>query len=98
VFNLSVLTKSVPFDWIKRFGFQSGRDKDKLKGFDAIKESANGLKYISENTNAFFSVKVDKSFDLGSHVMFIGEVTEAKNLSKDESCTYSYYHKEIKNK
>lgn len=97
-FNLSVLDKSVPFETIKRFGFSSGRDGDKLLGFEAVKTSANGLIYITENVNSFFSAEVKEKLDLGSHTLFIGEVTEAVNLSKEPSCMYDYYHKEIKNK
>ncbi len=95
-FNLSVLDKSVPFDWIKRFGFNSGRDVDKFDGFTALKQSYNGLNYITEHVNAFFSAEVTDKIDLGSHTLFIGEVKEAKKFSDEESCTYAYYQKEIK--
>ena len=39
-----------------------------------------------------------KKLDLGSHMMFIGEVTESKKLSGGASCTYAHYHKAIKPK
>ena len=34
--------------------------------------------------------------DLGSHMMFIGEMTESKKLSGGASCTYAHYHNNIK--
>ena len=97
-FNLSVLTESLPFETVKHFGMQSGRDTNKFNGFDAVKRSANDLYYITENTNAFFSCEVKEKLNLGSHMLFIGEVKESAVLSKDPSCTYAYYHSNIKKK
>ncbi len=98
VFNISVLTEDVPFETIRHFGMQSGRDTDKFAGFAAAKRSHNGLLYVTENTNAMFSCKVLEKLDLGSHMVFIGEVTESKVLGSAPSCTYAHYHKAIKPK
>ena len=95
-FNLSVLTEDVPFDTVKHFGMQSGRDVDKFKNFTAVKRSHNGLLYVAENTNAFLSCKVVSTSDLGSHMLFVGEVTESKVLSDKPSCTYTHYRNSIK--
>ena len=97
-FNVSVLTEAVPFETIRHFGMQSGRDVDKFESFPGVKRSHNGLVYVAENTNAMFSCKVISKQELGSHVLFVGEVTESKVLSEDPSCTYAYYHKAIKPK
>ena len=97
-FNVSVLTENVPFETIRYFGMQSGRDTDKFDGTYAAKRSQNGLYYLTENTCAMFSCKVLERIELGSHVMFIGEVTESKVLSQDTPCTYAHYHKAIKPK
>ena len=98
VFNVSVLTEDVPFDTIKHFGMQTGREVNKLDAWAEAKRSHNGLLYLTENVNAMFSCKVVDKKDLGSHMMFIGEVTESKVLSKKSSCTYAHYHKAIKPK
>ncbi len=98
VFNVSVLSEDVPFETIRHFGMQSGRDVEKFADFQSVQRSHNGLLYVTENTNAMFSCKVLSKQDLGSHMMFIGEVTEAKALSKTPSCTYAHYHKAIKPK
>ena len=95
-FNVSVLTQSTPFSVIERFGFQSGKTADKFIGFDSAKRSANGVLYLSEYSNAFLSGSVTSIIDLGTHTLFIAEVTEAEVLSSDETLTYSYYHKHIK--
>ena len=97
-FNISVLDKNVPFETIRHFGMQTGREIDKFSNFSDVKRSFNGLLYLTENANSFFSAKVQNKIDLGSHTMFIAEVTEAQVLSKEQSCTYSHYHKEIKPK
>ena len=97
-FNLSVLTDDLPFETVQHFGMQSGRDVEKFEDFKGVKRSHNGLYYITENTNAFFSCKVLEKLNLGSHQMFIGEVTESKVLGKGTSCTYAHYHKAIKKK
>ena len=97
-FNVSVLTEDVPFETIRYFGMQSGRDVDKFAEEIACERSQNGLFYLTAHTNAMFSCKVVEKFDLGSHMMFIGEVTESKKLSNDTSCTYAHYHKAIKPK
>lgn len=98
VFNVSVLTQNVPFETIRHFGMQSGRDVDKFQDFPAVQRSHNGLYYLTDNANAMFSCKVVEKRNLGSHMMFIGEVTEAKALEKAPSCTYAHYHKSIKPK
>ena len=97
-FNVSVLTEDVPFETIRHFGMQSGRDTDKFAEFVGFDRSANGLVYLTEHTNAMFSCEVKEKMDLGSHMMFIGEVTEAKVLGKGQPCTYAHYHKAIKPK
>ena len=97
-FNISVLTEDVPFEVIRHFGMQSGRDVDKFADFQSVKRSKNGLYYLTEHTNAMFSCKVQEKLDLGSHMLFIGEVTESKVLGKGASCTYAHYHKAIKPK
>ena len=97
-FNVSVLTEDVPFETIRHFGMQTGREVNKLDSWAEAKRSHNGLLYLTEHCNAMFSCKVLSKQDLGSHMLFIGEVTEAKVLDNKPSCTYAHYHKAIKPK
>lgn len=97
VFNVSVLTESVPFSVFQHYGFQSGRDTDKILD-NGMTRSENGIVYLSSYTNAFFSGKVVEEIDCGSHTLFIAEVTEAKTLSDEKSVTYQYYFDNIKPK
>lgn len=98
MFNISVLSQDAPFDLFKRFGFQSGRDADKFAGLDGVARSANGLDYLTHATNALISGKVIATQDLGTHTLFVADVTEARILSSVPSVTYSYYFDHIKPK
>ena len=97
-FTVSILSQEAKFELFKQFGFQSGRDVNKFDAFSACERGQNGIYYITEGTNAFISVKVDKTVDLGSHTMFIGEVTDMETLSEAPSVTYEYYLNHIKPK
>lgn len=97
-FTVSVLSQNAKFDLFKQFGFQSGRDVDKFENFNACARGTNGIYYITEGTNAYISVKVKKTEDLGSHTMFIGEITDMEVLSDAPSVTYTYYLENIKPK
>lgn len=98
VFNISVLTQEVPFQVFQKYGFVSGRDKDKFADGPAEVRTANGLRYIPEYTNAVMSGKVISATDYGTHTLFVADVTEAKVLSNESSVTYQYYFDHIKPK
>lgn len=93
--NVSVLTEKSKFETYKHWGFQSGRDTDKLVGIE-YKRSENGLIYLVKEVNAYISCKVIESVDLGTHTMFIADVSDCEILGDDESVSYSFYHKNIK--
>ena len=42
------------------------------------------------------SLKVENYIDFGTHGMFVCSITEAKVVSKAETMSYAYYHKNIK--
>ncbi len=96
-FNISILSEKAQFETFKHWGMQSGRDTDKMVSVE-IERAANGIAYITGGANAFLSAKVVQSVDLGSHTLFIADVTDGAVLSEDESVTYSFYQKNIKPK
>ena len=96
-FNLSVLSESAPFDIFQRFGFSSGKEKDKFEGLDNSR-AANGIRYISGNTNCVITAAVADSYDYGTHTIFIADVTQTIILSNEKSVTYQYYFDNIKPK
>ena len=97
VFSLSVLDQSCTFDTISHFGYQSGRDVDKFCDF-GHKLDSNGCPYIEKQVCSVFECKVVSSEDLGSHTLFVAEVTDAKILSKNPPLTYADYQANVKPK
>ena len=97
-FTVSVLSQKAQFELFKHFGFQSGRDTNKFEAFEQCVRGTNGIYYITQGTNAYISVTVNKTEDLGSHTMFIGEITDMEVLSNVPSVTYDYYQNNIKPK
>ncbi len=96
--NLSILSEAAKFSVFERFGFQSGADTDKFEGFDGVARSENGLLYLTEMTNAYLSAKVVSTVDLGTHILFVADVTDGQVLSETPSATYAYYFANIKPK
>lgn len=96
-FNVSVLAENSKFETYRHWGFQSGRNTDKLESI-SFKRSANGLVYIADETNAFLSAKVVSTLDLGTHTLFIADVTDGEVLSQVPSAAYSFYQNNIKPK
>ncbi|MGN0592202.1 MAG: flavin reductase [Ruminococcus sp.] len=97
-FNLSVLSEQADFSVFQRFGFHSGRDVDKFADYPHVKTAANGMPYVTEGTNAYLSGKVIDTVDLGTHTMFIADVTDGDVLSDAPSASYAYYQANIKPK
>ncbi len=96
--NISVISEEADFELFKHFGFQSGRDVDKFAGYTNCETAANGIPYITAGTNAFFSIDVTKTIDIGSHTLFIGVPTAMEVLGSAPSATYAYYQDHIKPK
>ncbi|MFC1522675.1 flavin reductase [Elusimicrobiota bacterium] len=92
VFTASILSGKAPMEFIGRFGFKSGRDINKFEGV-SHKRGENGAPIVTDNSIGYIEANVINSFDVGTHTMFIGEITQADALSADEPMTYAYYHK-----
>ena len=75
---------------------QSGRTTNKFAKFTDVARSSNGLYYLTKYTNAFLSLRVVNSIDLGSHTLFIAELTDSEVLSNEPCCSYEYYHTSIR--
>lgn len=95
VFNVSVLTEKSSFDTFRHWGFQSGADVDKTKEI-TFSRADNGVIYLTKETNAVISARVVSTVDLGTHTLFLADVTDTKVLGDDPSATYAYYQSNIK--
>ena len=99
VLNVNCLSTEAPFEVFKTFGFQSGRTADKFADCpEQPPRTDNGLIFLPRYINAVMSLKAVDEIDLGTHGMFICEVTEARVMSKAETMTYSYYQTNVKPK
>lgn len=96
-FNVSVIDESADFSLFQNFGFSSGRWENKFRRFTSVR-AENNIPYIAENTCAYMCCRVVSSVDLGTHTIFIAEVTDCSNLSDKPPMTYSYYHAKVKPK
>ncbi len=97
-FTVSVISQDADFELFKHFGFQSGRDVDKFASFTDCKKADNGTMIITKGTNAYLCGSVVQTVDLGTHTLFIADVTDMDVLSDASSATYEYYQSEIKPK
>ena len=95
LFNISMLTEKSEFATYKHWGFQSGRTADKVLPIDYIRAD-NGVIYIKDECNAYLSCKVVSSTDLGTHTLFLADVTDGAVFNDDPSATYAFYQKNIK--
>ena len=80
---------NLPFIGI--FGFRTGRTFNKFENVQH-KLSQSGLPVVTENTLAALEVKTEQVIDLGTHTMFIGQVTDSEVLTDGaKPLTYDYY-------
>lgn len=92
IFNVSVLSKNADMKIINVFGFSSSEFNDKYHTFDKNYDILS-LPYIKNGMVSLFSVRVKNEIDAGSHMIFLGEISESVLLSDDEAMTYDYYKK-----
>ncbi|MBO5884995.1 MAG: flavin reductase, partial [Clostridia bacterium] len=98
VFNVSILDSTTTFETIKQFGFCSGKDTNKFENFNGYNIAENGVPYITKHCNSYISAKVISTTDVGTHLIFVADITADQVLSQTESATYSYYLNNIKPK
>ncbi len=95
-FSVSVLDQDTSKEIIGRFGYKSGKDIDKFEETQFF-ESPEGIPVVTEGCIAWFTCKVVKTVDVGTHLLFIGEVLDGDLLEKGKTpLTYDYYHKVLR--
>ena len=97
IMNVCCLDTTATFDVFQNFGFRSGRTADKFEGIQELR-SDNGLRFLPRHINSFMSLKVSSYVDLGTHGMFICDITEARVISHNETMTYTFYQNNVKPK
>lgn len=95
--NVNTLTVETPFEVFEKFGFHSGRDVNKFEG-SSPKKSKNDLVVLSKYINSYISLEVNQMVDLGTHIMFICDVSQSVVINDKCSMSYSYYLENVKPK
>ena len=96
-FTVSILSEETEQSTIGVFGFNSSKDKDKFAEVPSDRTPA-GLPYVSQGVTSYLQCRVIDFVDNFTHTIFIAEVLEAENLSKEPPMTYAYYHRVLKGK
>lgn len=92
-FSVSAIKKEYEPSFIGNFGFQSGATANKFEKYGCQYGKVTGVPIVVDNCIAWFECKLVQKMDVGSHIIFVGEVVDAKMLDANASpLTYAYYH------
>lgn len=98
VFAVSALKKEARADIIGTFGYRSGKDTDKFAKFN-FKTGKTGAPVLLDDTLAWFECKLIQTVDVGTHLLFIGDVVDGDLIdATGEPLTYTYYREVKKGK
>ena len=96
VFAFSVLSEKANPSLIGNFGYKSGRDFDKFAGVNYFK-GKTGVPIVTDSSVAWFECKVTQSYEVGTHILFIGEAIDTGLIEDSgKSLTYTYYREVLK--
>ena len=93
-FAISVLSQTVSPTVVGKFGYKTGRDLNKMEGTN-ITYGETGTPIVLDGAIAYIECKLVNMFDVGTHLIFIGEVVKAEILNEEGPITYAYY-REVK--
>ncbi len=95
-FAFSVLSEKASIGLIGDFGYRSSREIDKFRGVNYF-IGETGSPIITDSCLAWFDCKITDMFDVGTHLLFIGEVVASDLIdSATKSLTYLYYREVMK--
>lgn len=94
-FAISILGENSSPAIIGTFGFKSGRDNNK---FEEVEMAVKGFMPVVADACACICCEVIDTMETNTHTVFLGKVTDADVLKKDDPMTYAYYHNVIKGK
>ena len=90
-FSVSILAQTATADVFGKFGFKSGKDFDKMKD-TKVMYGQTGVPIVLNESIAYFECTVLQTIDVGTHLMFIGEMVNAELTDIiQEPLTYAYY-------
>ncbi len=90
-FSVSVLHQDVKPAIIGSFGYKSGDEIEKFDGIEYI-QGTTGVPIVTEDTLAWFECNVVQEYDVGTHLLFIGEIVNSDLVDPGETpLTYAHY-------
>jgi flavin reductase (DIM6/NTAB) family NADH-FMN oxidoreductase RutF len=91
VFAVSILQQDTNAELIGLFGYQSGRTVDKFASV-RHRPGQTGAPILLEDTLAWFECRVLQTIDVGTHLLFVGEVVDGNVVDNAQvPLTYAYY-------
>jgi rubredoxin/flavin reductase (DIM6/NTAB) family NADH-FMN oxidoreductase RutF len=91
LFAVSVLAEDTPMEFIRTFGFRSGRDLNKFEKVNFIR-GVTGCPIVSDNTTGFVEARVISKMDAVSHMLFVARVIACEQFNNGKiAMTYNYY-------
>ncbi|NVO19167.1 MAG: flavin reductase [Bacteroidetes bacterium] len=94
-FSVSVLQQNADSALISLFGYRSGREEDKFARTKHIK-GKTGIPIVTQDTIAWFDCDLVQQVDLGTHILFIGQVMDCELMDEsNKPLTYAWY-REVK--
>ena len=88
--TISALSQDTPLSFIGSFGFNSGREVDKLKGVN-YKLGETKAPIILDHTLAYIEGKVINQLDVGTHTLFVAQLVDSAIIRDGEPMIYAYY-------
>lgn len=96
-FALIAITQEADMPYVGRFGFRTSTDFAKFEGIEK-RETILGDPYTPVAAACVLACEVVQTLDVGTHMIFVGEVKDAEVLSDAAPMTYAYYHSTLKGK
>ncbi len=91
VFAVSILQQDTKSELIGLFGYQSGRALDKFAAV-RYRTGQTGAPILLEDSLAWFECRVMQTIDVGTHLLFVGEVVDGAVIDNSQPpLTYAYY-------
>lgn len=96
-FTVTVIDQTADMPYIGNFGFRTSDTYDKFEKYETV-VSEVGSPYSPEHACAVCACRLIDTVDVGTHLLFVGEVVQAEKLSNEPPLTYAYYHGALKGK
>jgi ferric-chelate reductase [NAD(P)H] len=97
IVGVSILEQNTPLKFIGQFGFKCGRNCDKFSNIE-YKNGQSGCPLVLTNSLVILEGKITKTLDIGTHTLFVANVSNAEKIKDGNALTYEYYHNVIKGK